>query len=35
MKKNLHLQKNFEDKYNKDKKYRRVRDHCHFGGTYY
>ena len=26
--------RNFEDKYASDKKYRRIRDHCHYTGEY-
>ena len=28
------LKKNFENKYMKDKKYCKVRDHCHYTGAY-
>ena len=28
------IKKNFENKYNKDRKYHKVRDHCHYAGWY-
>ena len=30
----LYLQKQIKDEYADDKKYRRVRDHCHYTGKY-
>ena len=30
----IFVKEKFEDKYLKDKKYRKVRDHCHYTGEY-